>query len=117
MSIFALGSLTPILLSGKYSTESTRKIFKAVELLGKDDEEALRILDTIGTRSNPSYGHEILSAAVFYYKGIAAYNLGRDKDAKFYLDIVDNIPSWYVVFGRSTLKDIKEEARKLKFKI
>ena len=117
MDLSALGPLAPIFLSGKDSTQSTKIILKAVNMLGKDDEEALRILDTLGARENASYGHEILSAAIYYYKGYAAYNLGRDKDAKFYLDIVENIPSWYVVFGRSTLKDIKEEARKLKFKI
>lgn len=104
-------------LVGKYSAESTKKIIDAVQLINNDDEAAIRILDTIGARANPQYGHEILSASVFYFKALALYNLDRVDDAIFYLDLVETIPSWYVIMGRDTLNDIKEEARKLKYKI
>lgn len=110
-------SLFNIFFAGKYSTESAKKIFDAVQLIYHDDAKALRILDTIGARSNPEYGHEIISAAVFYYKALASYNLDRVDDSIFYLDIVEKIPSWYVISGRSTLNDIKEESRKLKYQI
>ena len=53
------------------------------------------------------------SVSKFKYYG----NLDRVDDSIFYLDIVEKIPSWYVISGRSTLNDIKEEARKLKYQI
>lgn len=105
-----------ILLSGKYSVESTKKLKEAVNLIYHDSEEAIRILDTIGARPNPK-GNEIIRAAVYFYKGVASYDLGRERDAIYYLSLVEKIPSWYVVMGKSTLMDIKEEAKKLKYKI
>lgn len=117
MDYSSLGAFLPLLLSGKFSTESTIKLKKAVELIYHDSEEAIRILDTIGARPNSQYGYEIISAAVYYFKGLASYDLDRIQDAKYYLGLVEKIPSWYVVFGKSTLNDIKEEARKMIYKI
>lgn len=117
MDYTSLGAFLPILLSGKYSVESTKKLKEAVNLIYHDSEEAIRILDTIGARPNPQYGNEIVSAAVYFYKGVASYDLGRERDAIYYLSLVEKIPSWYVVMGKSTLMDIKEEAKKLKYKI
>lgn len=108
------GLLLKVFFAGQISLFTQEKLQKAVELLYTDPAEANRILDTIGARQRPRYGQEILSAAVFYYKGIASDLLGRDRDAVFYLDIVEEIPSWYVIYGRATLEDIKEEARQLK---
>lgn len=106
------------LLALKYSKETVEKIRQAVNLIVNDrNQEAIRILDTIGARDNPQFGHEIISASVFYYKGMAESNLGNNISAQFYLNIVEKIPTWRVITGRQTLKDIKEEARKLKFKL
>lgn len=112
-----LSTLFKIIKAVKYSTESAKKITEAVQLIYHNDAKALRILETIGARANPKYGHEIISAAVFYYKALASFNLDRTNDSIAYLDVVEKIPSWYVIYGRSTLNDIKEEARKLKFQI
>ena len=117
MDYTSLGAFLPVLLSGKYSVESSKKLKEAVNLIYHDSEEAIRILDTIGARPNPQYGNEIISAAVYYYKGLASYDLNRIQDAKYYLGLVEKIPSWYVVLGKRTLNDIKEEAKKLKYKI
>lgn len=107
-----------ILSALKYSVSSTKKIEYAVSLIcNGHDIEAIRVLDTIGARANPQYGHEIISATVFYYKGMAEFNLGNEESALFYLSLVEGIPSWRVLYGRSTLLEIKEEARKLKFRI
>jgi len=106
------------LLALKYSKETVNKIKQTVCLIvNGQNQEAIRILDTIGARDNPQFGYEIISASVFYYKGMAESNLGNNTSARFYLDIVEKIPTWRVVTGRQTLKDIKEEARKLKFKL
>ena len=117
MDYTSIKALLRVISSGKYSVESTNKMMEAVNLLNIDSEEALRILDTIGARPNPEYGNEIISAITYYLKGVASYDLGRERDAIYYLGLVEKIPSWYVVMGRRTLNDIKEEARKLKFKI
>ena len=106
------------LLDLKYSASATNAIEQAVELICDDrNVEAIRILDTIGARAKPQYGHEIISAVVFYYKGMAEANLGNIDSARYYLEIVEKIPSWRVIFGKETLNDVKEEARILKFKI
>lgn len=106
------------LLSLNYSSQATNSIKKAVELICEDkNAEAIRILDTVGARAKPQYGHEIISAVVFYYKGYAEKNLGNYDSARFYLELVEKIPSWKVIFGKDTLNDIKEEARMLKYKL
>lgn len=105
------------LFAGLLSFNSARKLKKAVDLILVDNEEAIRILDSIGASTSPPYGKEIISAAVFYYKGVALNSLKRYQEAKYYLGLVEEIPSWYVMYGKNTLKDIKKEARELKERI
>lgn len=108
----------PIYLAHKYAKDAGESIERAVNYLSKGDNgAAIRELDCIGARSKPAYGHEIISAIVFYLKGLAESNMGNKDSAIFYLDIVDGISSTFVFKGRRTLLEIKEDARKLKFQL
>lgn len=99
------------LISDILYIRSNLKLKKAVDLIQYDNEEALRILESIGASTNPPYGKEITSAAVFFYKGVVLHALHRDAEAKYNLRLVQLIPTWYIVFGKSTIEDIKNSAK------
>ena len=102
--------------------KANEKLQLAARLLDCKDnpdicKDGLKILDSIGVGSNPGFGKEIIGASVYYMKALFYQALSDDTMAKYCLNVVEEIPQWYVIYGRDTLLDIKEEARKLRRQI
>lgn len=78
---------------------------------------ALLLLESLGLKPDSEYGYELATAAVYFNKALF-YNAKGDADSALScLQVVAEIPEWRVIYGKKTLLDIKEEAKKLKTEI
>lgn len=79
---------------------------------------ALTLLDSLDLPSNPKYGLELSTAAVYYLEAFFFFYGKQDKESAIMcLGVVDDIPEWRVIYGKQTLLEIKEEAKKLRQQI
>lgn len=115
-------NIVKFISSDQKAKEAEEKFKKVLDLYYNRHElsknkEALCLLDSIGASSKPAFSEECLTAGVYYLKALflAAQN---DNDSAIYcLNVVDDIPLWRTLFGRETLKDIKEQAKLLKYEL
>lgn len=119
-----IGTITIIRLiaSLKLGASAGDKIRQAADLLyDRNDsdkcKEGIRLLDSIGVGSKPKYGEEIICATVYYLKAMFYYSLNDLDDALFCLNVVEEVPSGRVFWGRSTLLEIKASAKGLEDEI
>lgn len=115
-------SIIRIIASLKLGASAGDKISQAADLLYDRNDpdkcnEGIRLLDSIGIGSKPKYGEEIICATIYYLKAMFYYSLDDIDNALYCLDVVEKVPSGYVIFGRRTLLDIKASAKELEDEI